>query len=141
MSLLAYTLRRTARRAAIGGAAFVFLLAGAGFLLSAAWLAIAASKGALFASLILGLGLAGIGLVLLAAALMRPAPPTAPELDAATLAALQQAAAGGPGDLERAMRGLLSGIGLPPPTGGSMPSLLAALVFGVTLALSQKRRR
>lgn len=138
--LLRALLRRTARRAAFGGAAGLFLLTGAGFLLSAAWLALAAARGAIFASLILGLALAGIGLVLLAAALVRPTP-APPDFDADTLAALQQAASGGPGDLERAMRGLLAGAGLPTPVGGSLPSLLAALVFGVTLALSRKRRR
>ena len=134
--------RKAARKAGLGLAAGLCLLTGAGFLLSAGWIALAAAKGAMFASLMIGLAFAGLGLVLVAAAsARRPAPPPPhAALDDETLAALSQAATGAPGDLERAMRGLLAQAGLPPPTTGGAPALLAAFVFGLTLALSRRRK-
>ena len=136
--------RTAARKAAFGGAAGLCLLAGAGFLLSAAWIALAAAKGALFASLMVGMALVGLGLVLLAAAMARPASrraSLADDLDDEAIAALNRAAAGGPGEMERALRGLLTEAGLAPPATGNAPALAAAFVFGITLALSQRRRR
>lgn len=133
--------RKAARRVGLGVATGLCLLTGAGFLLSAAWIAIAAAKGALFASLMIGLGCTGLGLILVAFASARPEPASAALLDDETLAALGLAAKGAPGDLERAMRGLLTQAGLAPPQAGGAPALLAAFVFGVTLALSRRRKR
>lgn len=141
--------RDAARKAGFGLAAGLCLGAGAGFLLSAAWLALAAAKGAIFASLMLGLGLAGLGLVLLAVALARPgrtrrarlAEAMADDLDDEAVEALRRAAGGGPADMERVMHGLLSQAGLTPPATGTMPAMAAAFVFGLTLALQRGRRR
>lgn len=133
--------RKAARKAGLGLAAGLCLLTGAGFLVSAGWIALAAAKGGLFASLMIGLAFAGVGLVLVAAAAARrPEAPAPAALDDETLAALSQAATGAPGDLERAMRGLLAQAGLPPPATGGAPALLAAFVFGLTLALSRRRK-
>lgn len=141
--------RDAARKAAFGSAAGLCLLVGAGFLLSAAWIALAAANGALFASLVIGLALAGLGLVLLAVAMAGPRRKPSRSrlaedidaLDDEALAALNRAAAGGPGDMERALRGLLTEAGLAPPATGNAPALAAAFVFGVTLALSRRRKR
>lgn len=136
--------RDAARKAGFGLAAGLCVIAGAGFLLSAAWLALAAAKGAIFASLMVGLGLVGLGLILLAVALARPGrrrgQRLAEDLDDQAVEALRRAAGGGPADMERAMHGLLSQAGLTPPATGSMPAMAAALVFGLTLALQRGRR-
>lgn len=135
--------RNTARKAAFGSAAGLCLLAGAGFLLSAAWIALAAARGPVFASLLIGLALAGLGLVLLAAAMARPRVRrrVIDDLDDEAMAALHRAAAGGPGDMERALHGLLAEVGLTPPATGNAPAMAAAFVFGLTLALQRRRRR
>ena len=137
--------RDAARKAGFGLAAGLCLGAGAGFLLSAAWLALSAARGAIFASLMLGLGLAGLGLVLLAVALARPGRTRrarlADDLDDEAVEALRRAAGGGPADMERVMHGLLSQAGLTPPATGTMPAMAAAFVFGLTLALQRGRRR
>lgn len=146
IEMLAFAARRAARDAArkagFGLAAGLCILAGAGFLLSAAWLALAAAKGAIFASLMIGLALAGLGLVLLAVALARPRRQRfADDLDDGAVEALRRAAGGGPADMERAMHGLLSQAGLTPPATGTMPAMAAAFVFGLTLALQRRGRR
>lgn len=132
---------RAMRKAGLGLAAGLCLVTGAGFLLAAAWIALAAARGALFASVVLGLACAGMGLMLLAVAAARPVPPVRPALDDEALAALGLAAQGAPGDLEQAMRGLLTQAGLAPPAAGGAPAMLAAFVFGLTLALQRRRRR
>ena len=142
--------RDAARKAGFGLAAGLCVVAGAGFLLSAAWLALAAAKGAIFASLMLGLALVGLGLVCLAVAMARPARGArrhrvTDAIDDDAVEALRRAAGGGPADMERAMQGLLSQAGLTPPppgaAGGPMPALAAAFVFGLTLALQRGRKR
>ncbi len=143
-----HSVRGAARKAGLGAAAALCLIVAAGFLLSAAWIAIAAAQGTLFASLMIGLGIGAVGLVLLAVALVRPRPADDPlaerlaALDDARLEALNRAAAGGPGEMERALRGLLTEAGLTPPAKGASatPALAAALVFGLTLALQSRRR-
>lgn len=131
--------RRLARKAAFGTAAGLCLLAGAGFLLAALWSVLATMRGAVFASCIIGLLLAGIGLVFLALALSRPRRPEV-ELDDELVDRLQEAARGGPGEMERALRLLLIEAGLTPPKTGSAASLAAAVVYGFTLGLSRRRR-
>lgn len=130
---------RVARKAAFGSAAGLCLLVGLGFLLAAAWTAIAAAKGAVFASLVLGLAFLGLGLVFLAVAMARPRGGRF-DLDDARIDALNRAARGGRGEMERALNGLLSEVGLPPPARGGAPALAAAFVFGLTLAFSRRRR-
>lgn len=132
--------RHAARKIGLGIAAGLCLVTGAGFLLSAAWIALAAAKGALFASLVIGLGSTGLGLILVAVAAARPERAPQAMLDDEALAALGLAAKGAPGDLEQAMRGLLTQAGLTPPQAGGAPAMLAAFVFGVTLALSRRRK-
>ncbi|MCF1710486.1 hypothetical protein L0V05_16885 [Tabrizicola sp. J26] len=133
--------RDTMRKAGFGLAAVICLIVGLGFLVAAAWIALAALKGALFASIFLGLCFLGLGAILMAVAAMRPRRPTsaAPDLDSDALEALSRAAAGGPGEMERAMRGFLAQAGLTPPETGGVPSLVAAFVFGLTLALTRRR--
>lgn len=132
--------RDTMRKAGFGLAAVLCLIVGLGFLVAAAWIALAAAKGALFASVFLGLCFVGLGAVLMAVAAMRPRPKSlSSDLDSDALEALSRAAAGGPGEMERAMRGFLSQAGLTPPETGGAPSLVAAFVFGLTLALTRRR--
>lgn len=134
-------LRRLACKAGFGLAALLALLTGAGFLLAALWTALDAARAPLFASLVIGLGLTGLALVLAVVGFAPRRPPRQAELDAATLEALNRAAAGGPGDMERALREVLTAHGMTPPAAGNLPSVLAAFVFGVTLALTRDRRR
>ena len=132
--------RNTMRKAGFGLAAAICLLLGLGFLCAAAWIALAAVKGALFASVFLGLCFLGLAGILMAVAAARPRPRgISPDLDSDALEALSRAAAGGPAEMERAMRGFLSQAGLTPPETGGMPSLVAAFVFGLTLALTRRR--
>ncbi len=132
--------RDTMRKAGFGLAAALCLIVGLGFLVAAAWIALAAAKGPLFASIFLGLCFVGLGAILLAVAAVRPRPrAVSSDLDSDALEALSRAAAGGPGEMERAMRGFLSQAGLTPPETGGVPSLVAAFVFGLTLALTRRR--
>lgn len=135
-------LRRAARQAVLVTAAVIVLLIGAGFLISAAWIALAEARGAVFASLVLGFCLVGLGLVILLLSRDRPRGPVSQPLqpDAAALAALSEAARGEAGDLERTLHALLSAQGLTPPATGNLPSLAAALVYGLTLGLRRDRR-
>lgn len=168
---LAFTARRKARdlacQAGLGLAAGILGLVGLGFLLSAAWLGLAAAKGAIFASLLIGLSLVGLSAVVLAVILARPKParghsltphlgreaqgrgaqagsgasagfvaPGGEELD---LDQLRRAAGQGRQEMERAMQGLLTQVGITPPAVGSKPALAAAFVFGLTLALQSRR--
>lgn len=134
-------LRRLGRKAGLGLAALLALLAGAGFLLAALWTALDAARGALFASTVMGLALVGLALILAVVGFAPRRPPPPADLDAATIEALNRAAAGGPGDMERALREVLTAHGLTPPVSGNLPSVLAAFVFGVTLALTRNRNR
>jgi hypothetical protein len=168
LDTLAFTARRKARdlacRAGLGLAAGILSLAGLGFLLSAVWLALAAAKGAIFASLLIGLSLVGVSALLLAVILARPrtargrsltphlgqgaqagsggaagfAGPGGEELD---LDQLRRAAGQGRQEMERAMQGLLTQVGITPPAAGSKPALAAAFVFGLTLALQSRRSK
>jgi len=65
-------LRRAARQSALGLAGGLCLLVGAGFLTVAAWIALSLAAGAAVASLVIGLAYAGLGAVVIAAALYRP---------------------------------------------------------------------
>lgn len=132
--------RVTMRKAGLGLAATMCLVVGLAFLVAAVWIALAAARGALFASIVLGLGFLGVAGLLMAVAAARPRPtqPSA-DVDTEALEALSRAAAGGPGEMERAMRGFLSQAGLTPPETGGVPSLVAAFVFGLTLALTRRR--
>lgn len=153
---LAFTARRKARdlacQAGLGLVGAVLGLVGLGFLLSAAWLALAAAKGPIFASLLIGLSLLGVSAVVLAVTLARPRPArghsltphlgrVAPGDDALDLDQLRRAAGQGRQEMERAMQGLLTQVGMTPPAVGSKPALAAAFVFGLTLALQRKRGR
>lgn len=139
--------RRAARRAAFGLTAGLFLMVGSGFLLSALWLVLEEARGAIFASTLIGLSLAGLGLIFLAVALSRRRrPPTATEaMGEEMVDRLRRASQHGPGEVERAIHGLLAEAGLqaPPPgnSANAWPAMAAALVYGATLALSRKRRK
>jgi hypothetical protein len=116
----------------------LFLLVGCAFLVAAFWLLLDSFRGPIFASAVIGLALAGIGLLLVAAQFM-PSPPETRELPDELLDQLKRASAGDRSDLERMLSGLLTEAGLPPPARGTAPALLAALIFGVTLALSRRK--
>lgn len=134
--------KQIARKVVFGSVAGVCFFIGAGFLLAAAWSALAVAKGPVFASLVIGLVLVGLGLILLAVALSRPRS-LGEELRDERIAAQNRAALTGQSDLERTISGLLSEIGLPPPRGGTgaMPGLAAAFVYGLTLSVAASRRR
>lgn len=138
---LAVAARGLARRLALILLAGLLLVIGAGFLLSAAWIALAQVHGELFASVGLGCALAGLGLVvlLLSRPPQRSAAP-APALDPDLMATLDQAARGGNEDLERALRAVLTARGLPPPETGTLAAVIAGLVYGITLGFGPKRR-
>lgn len=96
--MLIARLQQALRRTAFGAAGGLFLIIGIGFLTAAAWLAMALAFGAVFASVIVGLVLCGIGLVCLALAARRPVPPSAalqPPVPAARQADLIAAFLGG----------------------------------------------
>ena len=145
MASLGITLRRTARNAvrqtALGALAGLFLLAGSAFLVTAFWLFLDSIRGPIFASVVIGFALAGIGLLLVAVQFMPSTPEPEPdEIPDELLDQLKAAGTGGSSDLERMLNGLLTEAGLPPPVKGTAPALLAALIFGVTLAMSRRRR-
>lgn len=147
--------RKAARKAIYGLVGGLALSIGAGFLLSALWLWLEKEWGAIIASSAIGLGLVVLGLIALslgrgdAAAASARRTKEAPEaaqtasgsaFSAASMERLQAASVTGqPGDLERAVHGLLLEAGLTPPPQGNLPSLAAALVYGATLAMSRRR--
>lgn len=140
---IGHIVRRMVRQAGFGLAAVLCLIVAAGFLLAALWLALDAARGAIFASVMVGLVMAGIGLILLVMALARPRPPRddwADDLDPEALEALRRAAMENPNNMEGALRGLLRQAGLEPPVQGNAPAMVAAFVYGLTLALKRRRR-
>jgi len=68
LSSLKQTAKQTAQKTALSTGAVIAFLAGAGFLTSAIWISLAGVYDPLTASLIVGAGYVGIGLVLIAIA-------------------------------------------------------------------------
>lgn len=127
---------RAGRQAALGMVGGLCMLAGLGFLTLAAWIAMAAQHGALVAALVLGLGYAGLALVLLALAARRP--PRQPRPAGAT--ADPHPDRGGDMDRDAMLRAVFAGAGLKVPPRGEFPPLVEAFMFGLTAALTLRDR-
>lgn len=116
-------LRRAARGAALGGVGALLVVVGGGFLLAAAWLALAALLDAVMASLLLGLVLAGAGLIAIGIVGRRPPDPAPPPET----------------DEDAALRRLLREAGLTVPPRGEAPNLTEAFLFGLVVAMRLRR--
>lgn len=126
---------RAGRQAALGMVGGLCMLAGLAFLTLAAWIALAAQHGALVAALVLGLGYAGLALVLLALAARRPGRPRP-----AGATADAHPDRGGDTDRDAMLRAVFAGAGLKVPPRGEFPPLVEAFMFGLTAALTLRER-
>lgn len=101
-------MRLAARRTAFGLGAALLLAIGFGFLTVAAWLALEATRGALFAATVIGAAYVGLGLVVLAlGTLRRPLPPPNP-------------------------------VGAPPPAAASLQGLAGAFLQGIGAGMAAR---
>jgi len=87
---IALSARLAARRAAFGLVSTLLLLVGFAFFTAAAFMAMQAARGAIFAALVVGAAYTGLALILLAIGMRRPLPPpvAAPPVAAVSLAGI-----------------------------------------------------